>query len=289
MKIDISQAVADLKSKGYHQSVIIDPSHLPQLEVDLKKMKAELYNEENLSKHSVYLSDKTETRESHAMMICRAGTSPLPIVKHEEGIIDKLLEFHDMTIGQLTGTYYPGTARSMLNFQEYHAGSKPLARHYDGEYLKYNKVSPTEFKLEEGLLPRYVMVFTIRNENVGEENEGTVLFEVATGNVIKAQSRPGQVLIFDNIRFRHEVPMLSKPRFMCGLRSFDYEPGFFVSDLDLDERIAAHVGWKPMPDAGSPGHVTMVSTRNSVERQERYLLEEWPAHWEQIKKEGAVF
>jgi hypothetical protein len=287
MQINIEAAVADLRSKGYHQAELItDAAELASLEEQLKALKQTHYYEQNLERHAVYLSDKTETRESHAMMISRE-VSDLPFVTHFGGLVEKLLEFHDSVVGAIVGKKYPGTARSMLNFQEYHAGSKPVAEHYDGEYLKYEKLSPTEFKLKEGLLPRYVMVFTVRNENVGEEHEGTFLRDANTGEEVKPTSRPGQVLIFDNIRFRHSVPELKKPRLMCGLRSFDFEPAYFTTGEHVPEGMLKN--YTELEDKNNPGLYQMISTKDATGIQQEYLASEWPAQWQQTKKEGAVF
>jgi hypothetical protein len=284
MKIDVTQAVKDLKEKGFHQAILFDSDEdLAFLEAELKDMKEEHYNGSNLENHSVYLSDKTETRESHAMMIAR-GRSDLPQVPVYGSRIESLLAFHDQVLGEIVGKPVPAGSRSMLNFQEYKAGSKPVAEHFDGEYLKYEKLSPTEFKLKEGLLPRYVMVFTIRNENVGEEVEGTVLRDVSTNEIINTQSRPGMVLIFDNIRFRHAVPELKRPRLMCGLRNFDFEPIHFV-DAVTDPAVP----FSPMEDKNNPGMIREVSTADAVQRQLTYVAHEWPKHWESIKAQGAVF
>src|SRR5690606_18522711 len=289
MNINVEQAVKDLKERGFHQAILFtNQEDLVALENELKEMKAKHYNLANLENHSVYLSDKTETRESHAMMIAR-GRSDLPQVNIYGTRILSLLTFHDQVIGDIVGKAVPAGSRSMLNFQEYQAGSKPVAEHFDGEYLKYEKVSGTEFKLKEGLLPRYVMVFTIRNENVGEEIEGTVLRDVKTNEVIKTQSRPGMVLIFDNIRFRHAVPELKKPRLMCGLRNFDFEPVYFVDDSFDIQLEGGGLSFEPLKDANNPGNVAFVSSESALQRQLSYVANEWPKQWETMKREGAVF
>lgn len=286
MKIDVQQAVKDLQEQGFHQAILFENAEdLAALEAELKDMKEEHYNGPNLENHSVYLSDKTETRESHAMMIAR-GRSDLPQVQIYGNRILSLLNFHDQVIGSIVGKEVPVGSRSMLNFQEYQAGSKPVAEHFDGEYLKYEKESGTSFKLKEGLLPRYVMVFTIRNENVGEEVEGTVLRNVETNEIINTQSRPGMVLIFDNIRFRHAVPELKKPRLMCGLRNFDYEPVYFVDEV-VDPAVLQIV--HKMDDKNNPGYIQEMTSEEARQRQLSYVANEWPKQWETMKKEGAVF
>jgi hypothetical protein len=289
MKIDIKEAAKQLKEQGYFQTTLFtEPDDLILLEAELKEMKNEHYNASNLENHSVYLSDKSETRESHAMMISQ-GRSDLPTVPVLGTKVLELLKFHDSIVSEIVGKQMPVSSRSMLNFQEYKSGSKPVAEHYDGEYLKYDKLSPTEFKLKEGLLPRYVMVFTIRNENVGEEVEGTVIRDIPTGKVINTTSRPGMLLIFDNIRFRHAVPELKKPRLMCGLRNFDFEPAYFVDqgfDIQLE---GGGLTFEPLVDINNPGFVAMASSESALQRQLTYITKEWPKHWEAIKSEGAVF
>jgi hypothetical protein len=127
------------------------------------------------------------------------------------------------------------------------------------------------------------MVFTLRNDNVGDEVEGTVLREVSTNKVINTLSRPGMVLIFDNIRFRHSVPELKKPRKMVGLRSWDVSPAYF---LDTPQE---GVDWKKFDDSVNPGFIRMIDTTESTNRQVQYLEERWPSHWEEIKRQGSVF
>lgn len=289
MKIDIKEAAKQLKENGYFQTTLFtNPDDLIQLETELKEMKAEHYNPSNLENHSVYLSDKSETRESHAMMISQ-GRSDLPTVPVFGTKVIELLKFHDSIVSEIVGKPMSVGSRSMLNFQEYKAGSKPVAEHYDGEYLQYDKVSPTEFKLKEGLLPRYVMVFTIRNENVGEEVEGTVIRDIPTGKVINTTSRPGMLLIFDNIRFRHAVPELKKPRLMCGLRNFDFEPAYFVDEAFNIQLEGSGLSFERLEDVNNPGFVAMASSESALQRQLTYVTKEWPKHWETIKAEGSVF
>jgi len=284
--VEIQQAVKDLQEQGFHQALLFSSSEeLAFLEAELKDMKEEHYTPANLENHSVYLSDKTETRESNAMMVA-LGRSDLPQVPVYGNYLTLLLKFHNEVIGGLVGKEVPVSSRSMLNFQEYFAGSKPVAEHFDGEYLSYEKLSPTEFKLKEGLLPRYVMVFTIRNENVGEEVEGTVLRNVETNEMINTQSRPGMVLIFDNLRFRHGVPELKKPRLMCGLRNFDFEPAYFVDQI-ADPALLSSV--QKMEDKNNPGYIQEMTSEEARQRQLTFVAHEWPKQWETMKKQGAVF
>jgi hypothetical protein len=171
----------------------------------------------------------------------------------------------------------------MFNFQQYFKASKPVAEHFDGHYIDYDKKSGTDFRLKKGLLPRYVVVVTLKNENT-EGVTGTVLRDCQTDKVYSPPSEPGDFLIFDNIRFRHSVPTLEKPRVMVGLRTFDSCP-FVFSDSVIDP----HEKWKELPDSVNSGFILPVKNDEALEILRDYYTKIWPMHWLAIKEEGAVF
>jgi hypothetical protein len=260
------------------------------------------YTPENIDKHSVYLSDKTDTRVSHAMMISANGHSPLPIVpasvQGQGGEttllhIQHFLSDHNEIVGALTGGEVRENSRAMLNWQRYSAGSKPVAEHFDGEYLKYNKKSPTEFELIEGVLPRYVLVLTVHNENT-EGPQGTVLKDLQDDKTYaELPSRAGTLLVFDNIRFRHSVPTLPKPRRMLGLRNWDHRGVHYIRTPDQSTPLYSYnmmldgVGFHTSLE---PSKTVMRKEFSSVGRQIDFMLGgDWEKMRAQQKEEGAVF
>jgi hypothetical protein len=277
---DSPRVSAQLKQEGYaYLPAVFAPPHLRALERECDEMAARHYRVENIDRRAVYLSDNTPTRTSHAMMIS-AGPSPLPTVSHE-GLeaVGRFLRFHDEVLGALLGAEVPASSRSMLNWQTYLSGSKPVTEHFDGEYLDYRKDEDGGFTLHEGLLPRLVVILTLSNENQGER-QGTVLRDTLTGREVSPPSRPGDVLVFDNVRMRHNVPTLEQPRRMAGLRSFDFQAVHFAR-TEASRRPGAN--YRRMPEGLVSEDVDAVAVH------QEFLRERWAAVREAQRAEGALF
>jgi hypothetical protein len=268
------------------------------------------YTQANVDNHSVYLSDRSENRVSNAMMIATPGMpNGLPSVPtsvtafgnssaEHQMPMDSIRRFHNMHnrfLAAALGRPVPSGSRALLNWQRYGSGSRAVAEHFDGEYLKYVKKSPTEFELVEGILPRYVFVLTIANENKAGDNPGgvtgTVLRDINTGATHAPPSEPGDLLVFDNIRFRHSVPELAKPRRMVGLRSWDHMGVHFVKDLA--HKIPS-IAYEPIPEGWISSHEDIGFMEredfDSVRRQLGFMRpSEWQLLREYQKSTGAVF
>ncbi len=277
---DAPRLGAQLKEEGYaYVPSVFEPHLLRALERECDEMAARYYKLEHIDRHAVYLSDNTPTRVSHAMMISQ-GPSPLPTVSHE-GLeaVGRFLRFHDEVLGALLGAEVPAWSRSMLNWQTYLSGSKPVTDHFDGEYLDYRKDADGGFTLHEGLLPRLVVILTLSNENQGER-QGTVLRDTRTGREMSPPSRPGDILVFDNVRMRHNVPTLEKPRRMAGLRSFDFRAVHFAR---TEESRRPGATYRSMPEGLVSEDVDAVAVH------QQFLRERWPAVREAQRSEGALF
>jgi hypothetical protein len=220
----MEQLISQMHQHGY----VIFRSFLPSeglanLETEFRGLVARHYRPENLLAHSVYPADQSENRESHAMMIAE-GPSELPAVAHEGcHLVEYFLQWHNQMIAALTGIPVDSGARSLLNWQEYRSGSKPVGEHIDGEYMRAAKQDSVEFTLLEGILPRYVCVLVLKNENSGK---GVELLR--NGEVLSLLLHPGDLVLFDNVRLRHRVPELAHPRTTIGLRNFDHQALHFV-------------------------------------------------------------
>jgi len=269
-----------LREEGHaYLPSMFDPPFLRALERDCDAMAARHYRVENIDRRAVYLSDSTPTRTSHAMMIS-AGPSLLPTVSHDGlDAVDRFLRFHDEVLGALLGAQVPASSRSMLNWQTYLSGSKPVTEHFDGEYLDYRKNEDGSFTLHEGLLPRLVVILTLSNENEGMP-QGTRLRDMQTGRELSAASRPGDILVFDNVRMRHSVPSLERPRRMAGLRSFDFRAVHFAR-TEASFRPGAR--YTPMPEGFISEEV------DAVAAHQEFLAGRWGAVREAQRAEGALF
>jgi len=271
---------AQLREEGYaYLPGVFDPSFLRAMERECDEMAARHYRVENIDRRAVYLSDSTPTRTSHAMMIS-TGPSPLPTVSHD-GLhaVDRFLRFHDEVLGALLGEPVPSSSRSMLNWQTYRSGSKPVTEHFDGEYLDYRKNADGTFTLHEGILPRLVVILTLSNENEGPL-QGTALRDTQTGREMAAASRPGDVLVFDNVRMRHSVPSLEKPRRMAGLRSFDFRAVHFALN---ESNCRPGARYRRMPEGLVSEDV------DAVPVHQEFLRDRWAAVRKAQREEGALF
>ena len=211
---------------------------LEKLTKEYEAMIAKYYNKEHLGSHAVYPSDKSEARESHAMMISE-GESHFPKVDHQEfPTIKKYLQSQNQILSELTNKKVPGHCRSLINYQRYECESKPVGEHFDGEYMRAQKAQDNvEFKLLEGILPRYVGVLVVKNENDGR---GVELLDKKHKHLYQPELNAGDLIIFDNIHLRHRVPKMSKPRISIGLRNFDHMPVHFAENEDFFKAGASY-------------------------------------------------
>lgn len=240
------------------------PAQLAALKVEAEALIERHYTPENLAQHSVYPSDSTDTRVSHALMLAE-GQSALPMVNHTQcPTITQLLKDHSALLTTLTGQEVAPSARYMLNYQNYFSGSKPVGEHFDGEYIRAQKAEDgVEFQLIEGILPRFVAVLVLANQNQGK---GTELVDNANQKVYRPVMNSGDLLIFDNIRLRHRVPTMENPRTTLGLRNFDHMALHFAKD----ERSFISNDYRPIPE----GWVS-----DSVDcnlRFSDFMANEWP-------------
>lgn len=196
------------------------------LKKETEQLVEKTYTKEELEKHSVYPSDTTDSRVSNAVMVSE-GESTFPKVEHREfAQISSFLTDHNELLSELTETKVSGASRCMLNYQNYFEGSKPVGEHFDGEFLKTARnVDGIEFKLLEGIIPRYVSLIILAN---GNDGKGVELLDKDNHHLYQPKLSPGDVVIFDNIKLRHRVPTLEKPRTSIGLRNFDHMPLHFA-------------------------------------------------------------
>lgn len=254
---------------------------LEQIQAECKVMEKQHYHENNLQQHSVYLSDSSPTRCSHAMMIAR-GNSSLPTVDCSPFAgVRQFLHDYCVLLGKLHKKLVPATSRAMFNWQMYYGQSKPVAEHFDGEYLHFNKVDETHFDLHEALLPRYVALLTIYNENVDTTVQGTVLIDTSQDRrTVTPPSKAGDLLVFDNVRYRHRVPSLPRPRQIVGLRNFDFDPYHFaVSEEFFRQGLKYHA----IPE----GFVATDIDSDAIQRH--FLQTRWEEIYAAQQRDGAVF
>ena len=203
------------------------------------------YTDSNLATGAAYPSDSSETRTSNAYLVSeKAAFRPVTaVIPHiQVGVIDEvnimcLVRDWDTFLAQMANKPSTLTTVSLVNMQEYRGHSKAVPAHQDGMYFKMHDLDEGAFGVTEALIAEYVGVLVLTNEGAS----GTVLREVDTGIVFSPTVREGELIIFDNIRFTHEVPMLTKKRSMVGIRNWSYNPYHYTQERG-DNKIKSTVG-----------------------------------------------
>ena len=246
-------------------SQFYDKEHLSSLKSEFEEMIKLYYNKEELGRHSVYPSDSSDARISHAMMISE-GESSFPKVDHTPfPQIKEFLKSQNLLLADLSGQTVSGACRSLLNYQSYFSGSKPVGEHFDGEYLQADKQTDgIEFSLLEGILPRFVGVLVVENENDGK---GVQLIDHNYNHVYSPKLNPGDLVLFDNINLRHRVPTMEKPRISIGLRNFDHMPLHFARN---ESHFLPGADYRRIPE----GYVS--ENADCFGRFTKYMESEWP-------------
>lgn len=246
-------------------SQYLNATELAALKSETEALIHEHYTPANLSSHAVYPSDKSEARESHAMMLSE-GTSDLPKIPHDPNtMIGRVLREQNQILSHLTGQPVAASSRSLLNYQNYRTGNKPVGEHFDGEYLRAEKHRDgIEFNLAEGILPRYVGVLVVADANDGR---GVELLDNHRHHTYQPRLHPGDLVLFDNINLRHRVPALSGPRISIGLRNFDHRPWHFCRDTTYQRPEGTYhripEGW-------------VAEDCDCHARMMQFMAEEWP-------------
>jgi len=114
--------------------------------------------------------------------------------------------------------------KSLMNWQRYRqGGDNALPFHVDSEFFK-GQWDKDYIDLEDGLIPRFVMVMITENENAG----AGLQIKGKDGEVSNLELNPGDMVIFDNTKMLHGVPVSTpNKRSMVGFRNFEAYPLYF--------------------------------------------------------------
>ena len=179
------------------------------------------YNENMLERRVSYISDESESRRSNAIMISERKNKELPSIHYDE-VFNRVIKPFNLILSLFSNEEINPSSRTMVNFQTYYSGSKPVRDHFDGEYLDYEMKDSYTLLLKKAILPQFVAVLVLHNENTEDPN-GIVL-RALDGETHTPRLDAGDFILFDNIMFRHSVPILNKRRKIIGFRNFDHNP-----------------------------------------------------------------
>jgi len=178
--------------------------------------------------------------------------------------------------------------RVFFNASRYPAVSEPLPAHHDGELFDFTVVPGQPMVVRRGIRPSEVAILTLRNQSA---SRGTALV-AESGETLPFDAEAGDLLHFDNLRYRHSVPDLDQPapgpterwaRTILGWRPYEDGCHYWTSDsplvpLSVEQAARLHRDflandWPKQVDAdlarasfGSPGAPRPLSTRGSGTR-----------------------
>ena len=252
----------EINTKGYLRI----PNFLSKVEISVMLETMTLFRDNNYSQKNIrdrvaYLSDSSETRISNAFMVSTGDTQLPHISVATNTILGDIIDDYQHIIKQLSPVLSEShDTRLMMNMQEYKEASKPIPWHFDGEYLDCNTESTDgSIQVVEGLIPRYVGVYTLYNKN----DLGTSVKSLHTGEEFQVESDAGDFFIFDNTVFLHSVPELKKDRAMFGFRNFDYIPYHYSQDYNIGSMVVSNECFN--------GFTRRVTTQQAEEMHEDFI------------------
>ena len=137
-------------------------------------------------------------------------------------------------LGQMSNSAdVPRETISLVNMQEYRGQSKAVPAHQDGMYFKMHDLDEGAFGITEALIAEYVGVLVLTNKGTS----GTILREIDTGIMFHPTVKEGEMIIFDNVRFTHEVPMLTHKRSMVGIRNWTHNPYHYTQERGVSKTM----------------------------------------------------
>ena len=162
-------------------------------------------------------------RKGDACMVTIGNPDTAPYLTIS-GNLEEMFAVYAVIVGELVSGISE-SSKFLMNWQEYEVGDNSLPYHMDveifnGDWGKY------EINIDEGIIPRYVMVLVTENQN-----EGKGLKVMKDGVETALDLNAGDLVIFDNTIQLHGVPeSTTLPRKMLGFRSFDVGTLYFNKD-----------------------------------------------------------
>jgi len=170
---------------------------------DIKRLISTYYTTEFLQSHAAYFSDKSENRESYAFAVMPGNRRiELPALSATQiQAVSKRLSTLNLKASEVLGV--SPDSRLMLNVQIYRGNSKPVTRHFDGEYFDFSVQEDGSLNVVRGLRPERVAVCVLHNDSTG----GTRIHD-KSGDSSVVVGEGGDLLIINNIDCLHSVDEL---------------------------------------------------------------------------------
>jgi hypothetical protein len=225
MKKFTNKNLIELMNLGYTRVSLMNDLEVNGLITECEELH-DKYNNVDFEKVGVtYPSKGHENKKSVIIMVSPEENKNLPSISDLGPIFKSYIVYNNEILSRVTGIPVPTDSRYMINYRKYLGGTEPVFEHFDGEYLNGFIDESNYHFFDEALLPRFVTLLTLSG---GGDSEGAVLTNVVTGVEVNSECGVGEMLIFDNVKFKHRVPKLIKPRILLGVRNFDFLPYHYI-------------------------------------------------------------
>lgn len=297
-QIDFEEATQELKTKGiYEVKNFLAPIEISKIHSELSGV-LDLYGENFVKERLFYKREETGNKQGDAVMVSLENSELPHLILKSELKIASVLKIYNEIIGSVQVTKVPKNSRSMMNIQQYFTSeqeiteeefkelvknskgleefifekldngniryvqkSRIVENHYDAEFFDFRHEKENGervCKIVEGLIPRYVMVIVLENNNPG--GKGTYITKHDRTEKIFINANAGDMFIFDNMAVRHGVTSLEKNRTMFGFRNFDYNPFYFKENID---NIEDKKGFVELKDKVNPGFIKPIDSEEA--------------------------
>jgi len=225
MKKFTNKNLIELINNGFTKLTLLQEEEVSQLISECEKLHEKYENKKNEEIGLTYPSKGHAKKKSLIIMVSPEKNDVLPSTDEIGPLFKDYIRYNNDILSRVTGISVPQDSRYMINYRKYLGETEQVFEHFDGEYLKGFIDEANYHFFDEALLPRYVALLTLHG---GGEREGAIITNVASGEEINIVCNVGDMLIFDNIRFKHHVPKLIKPRTLLGVRNFDFLPFHYI-------------------------------------------------------------
>ncbi len=267
----LNKMIEDIRENGYTRV----PNFLTDLDIEQIQQERDSiirhYSLENVKNRLFYLREDSHNRQGDAVMVSEDENESLPSFDINGKLLE-LMTIYNEVLGELSGTKVPSDSRCMLNSQQYFTDSKPVHDHYDGEFFDFEHTENVKedgldnysVTMNKGLIPRYVMVAVLENQNNGK---GTYVRMHDSEERIDIENNKGDIIVFDNLAMRHGVWGLENSRSMVGFRNFDHMPYLF------ERKPEAGKDWIEVNDKLNPGWVREISSVDASYMMHKFNIE----------------
>ena len=257
--INFSMKKLALKKQGFH----LERDAAFRLGLDLNEILKELDDISALYSDSLVETKLFRKRENHpgrkgdAVMSTYGDPKFPPYLKLQKykNLMRLQMEYNNLV--QFITKEDMDDSISLMNWQQYKQGhDNSLPYHMDVEIFD-GAWEKQYIDIERGLIPKYVMVLVTENEN-----DGAGLKVMAGNEEIDLVMHPGDLLIFDNTKVLHGVPVSTpNKRSMVGFRNFYVNPLYFQKTPENGEGLVL----KEFQNGFVKGFATEISTEKAIE------------------------